>query len=124
MRRKYRSRFESRLGRKLKKCNYEPFIIPYEWKATYLPDFVPKDDPTLIIEAIGCFRSKHEIRKYIAVAESNPHLRLVFIFMRPDRAMLGAKRRRDGTKYSMAEWAEAHGFLWYTEDTLPERWCK
>ena len=122
MKREYRSRFEERLGRKLKKCNYEPFIVPYEYKATYLPDFVPKNDPTVIIEAKGCFRNKQEIRKYIAVAESNPHLKLVFILMYPNKPMPGAKRRRDGTKYSMREWCENHEFDWYTEDTLPKEW--
>lgn len=124
MRRTYRSRFESRLGRKLKRCHYEPLIVPYEYKATYLPDFIPKNDPTILIEAKGIFRDRREVRKYIAVADSNPHLKLVFILMDPNKPMPGAKRRRDGTKYSMKDWCESHNFEWYTENNLPTAWCE
>jgi hypothetical protein len=33
-----------------------------------------------------------------------------------------AKRRKDGTKRSHAEWAEANDFKWYSEHTLPKEW--
>jgi len=33
-----------------------------------------------------------------------------------------AKRRKDGTKRSHAEWAESHGFRWFSEETLPDIW--
>ena len=36
--------------------------------------------------------------------------------------MPGAKRRKDGTKRSHAEWADKNKFTWYTEETLPESW--
>jgi len=122
MKREYKSKFERRLARKMKRCDYEPRIIPYEWKATYLPDFIPKDRPDVIIEAKGFFRDRREVRKYIAVADSNPHLTLVFILMYPDKPMPGAKRRRDGTKYTMSDWCDHHEFLWFTEHTLPKEW--
>ena len=34
----------------------------------------------------------------------------------------GAKRRKDGTKRSHAEWATANGFRWFSEDTIPDSW--
>ena len=34
--------------------------------------------------------------------------------------MPGAKKRKDGTKRTHAEWAEANEFKWYSEETLPE----
>jgi hypothetical protein len=34
--------------------------------------------------------------------------------------MPGATKRKDGTKRTHAEWAEANNFKWYTEETLPE----
>ena len=33
-----------------------------------------------------------------------------------------AKKRKDGTKRSHAEWAETNGFRWFTEQTLPKEW--
>ena len=31
-----------------------------------------------------------------------------------------AKKRKDGTKRSHAEWAETNGFRWFTEQTFPK----
>jgi hypothetical protein len=36
--------------------------------------------------------------------------------------MPAAKRRKDGTKRSHAEWAEANGFRWFSEETIPDSW--
>ena len=36
--------------------------------------------------------------------------------------MPGAKRRKDGTKRSHAEWANANGFRWFSEETIPAAW--
>ena len=47
---------------------------------------------------------------------------LVFLFANPASPMPGAKRRKDGTKRSHAEWANKNKFTWYTEETLPESW--
>ena len=33
-----------------------------------------------------------------------------------------AKRRKDGTKRTHAEWAEKNNFKWYSVDTLPNEW--
>jgi len=49
---------------------------------------------------------------------------LVFIFQNPRTPMPGARRRADGTKYTMQEWAEKQGFTWYTLETCPAGWSK
>ena len=47
---------------------------------------------------------------------------LVFLFANPSAPMPGAKRRKDGTKRSHAEWADSHNFRWFSEETLPDYW--
>lgn len=44
------------------------------------------------------------------------------MFANPSAPMPGAKRRKDGTKRSHAEWANANGFRWFSEDTIPNEW--
>ncbi len=119
-----RSKFEVDLKKKLKNCRYEPTKVPYTWEAEYVPDFVPKDSPNILIEAKGRFRTRAEARKYVAVQKSNPDVEVVFVFMAPNVPMPGARRRKDGTKLTHKEWAEKSGFRWYTLQTLPEEWCK
>jgi hypothetical protein len=36
--------------------------------------------------------------------------------------MPGAKKRKDGTKRTHAEWAETNKFRWFSEVNLPEEW--
>jgi len=38
--------------------------------------------------------------------------------------MPGARRRSDGTRYTMQEWADKQGFTWYTPETCPVGWSK
>lgn len=123
---RYRSKFEGRLGRKMKGCDYEPedLIQEYTMEGTYLPDFVPKADDSILIEAKGFFRTRQEASKYIAVQKCNPDIEVVFIFGDPKTPMPNSRKRRNGTRYSMAEWADKNGFRWFTYDTLPKEWCK
>ena len=122
----YRSKFEGKIGRKMKGCKYEPqeSIKNYTLKGTYLPDFVPKDDEDILIEVKGFFRSKQEANKYLAVREDNPGVEIVFIFGDPKTPMPNSRKRRDGTRYSMSEWADKNEIRWYTYDTIPKEWCK
>lgn len=118
-----RSKFEVDLSKKLKNCFYEPFKVPYTWEAKYIPDFVPKDNSNILIEAKGRFRTRSEARKYQAVQKSNPEIEVVFVFMSPNVPMPGATRRKDTTKLSHGEWAESNGFRHYTLKNLPPEWC-
>ena len=47
---------------------------------------------------------------------------LVFLFADPDLPMPQAKRRKDGTKRSHADWATSKKFRWYTSETIPDEW--
>lgn len=44
------------------------------------------------------------------------------MFANPSAPMPGAKRRKDGTKRSHAEWAYKNGFRWFSEDSIPDDW--
>jgi hypothetical protein len=127
---KYRSTFEYNLSKKMKGCEYEPFQFEYTIDHEYTPDWVSKDG-TVWYEAKGYFRDRREARKYLYIAEQAvSHAReqclipatLIFIFKDPNKAMPGAQRRKDGTKQSMAEWADLHEIPWCTPDTVQDEW--
>jgi len=97
--------------------------IPYVSRHTYEPDFRKDvEGKTIYIEVKGRFRDNAESAKYIfvreALAESEE---LIFIFQDAKKAMPFAKKRKDGTKYSHAEWAEKNNFRYYcAKQGLPE----
>ena len=91
---------------------------------TYRPDWkVTRDETVIYVEAKGRFRESAEYKKYIYIRDSlQDHEELVFLFMKRDTAMPNAKTRRDGTKRTMEEWAEAEGFRYFYEDNIDEVW--
>ena len=102
----------------LKSWDHHTDKIPYVVQHNYEPDFI-KDK--VLIEAKGRFWDHAEYSKYIWIRKSLPDtMELVFLFQKPYSPMPGAKKRKDGTKRTHAEWAEANNFTWYTEETLPE----
>lgn len=121
-----RSKFERAVSRRLENCLYEPkeYIQNYTIRGTYLPDFVPKREDNVLIEVKGRFRTRQEANKYIAVREDNPEITIVFVFYDPDKPMPGARKRKDGSRFTMEEWATKNDFDWYTLKTLPSRWCR
>ena len=96
--------------------------IPYTVEHTYQPDFVKQiGDKTIFLEAKGRFWDHAEYSKYIWIKKSLPkHSELIFLFASPDAAMPGAKKRKDGTKFSHAEWAEKNKFRWFSEKSFKE----
>ena len=77
----------------------------------------------IYLEAKGRFWDYAEYNKYKWIKEVLPEeCELVFLFSNPSAPMPGAKRRRDGTKRSHAEWAAKHGFRWYSAESLPKQW--
>ena len=75
--------------------------------------------------AKGRFWDYNEYNKYIWVRKSlKPNQELVFLFSSPSSPMPQAKRRKDGSKRSHAEWAEKNKFRWFSEHTLPKEWMK
>tara|TARA_B100001013_G_C24590465_1_gene434567 strand:- start:574 stop:813 length:240 start_codon:yes stop_codon:yes gene_type:complete len=76
-----------------------------------------------LLETKGRFWDFAEFNKYLWVHKSlPPDFELVFVFFNPMAPMPRAKKRKDGTKRSHAEWADANGFRWFTENNLPTKW--
>ena len=95
--------------------------IGYSIDHVYHPDWAlsKASGRTIYIEAKGRFRTSAEASKYIWVRKVlTSKEELVFLFMNPTTAMPFAKKRRDGTKRTHAEWAESNKFRWYTEKTI------
>ena len=73
------------------------------------------------LQAKGRFWDYQEYNKYVWIRKSlKPNQELIFLFSSPTSPMPQAKRRKDGTKRSHAEWAEKNNFKWYSEYNLPE----
>lgn len=115
----YDSKWEYTLHQTLlKSWNHHTDKVPYIVEHKYEPDFI-KDK--ILIEAKGRFWDHAEYSKYIWIRKSLPDtMELIFLFQKPYAPMPGAKKRKDGTKRTHAEWAEANNFKWYSEETLPK----
>ena len=98
--------------------------IDYVVAHKYEPDFVKTlKNKTILLEAKGRFWDYAEYSKYIHIREALPeNYELVFLFQKPLSPMPQAKKRKDGTKRTHAEWAETNNFIWYSEETLPKEW--
>lgn len=109
----YRSDFEYKGALKLKGYLYEPFSVSYVVERDYIPDFVHPNNERILVEFKGFFR-KGDQQKYLSIRDSNPDKELVFVFYSPHQAI------RRGGKITYAEWAEKHGFRWYSLSNLPK----
>ena len=98
--------------------------ISYIIKKTYEVDFVNIiGGKTILLESKGRFWDHAEYSKYIWIRKALPStMELVFLFQKPYAPMPQAKKRKDGTKRTHAEWAETNNFKWYSEDSLPKKW--
>lgn len=108
----------------LKNWKHHNDKIKYVIHHTYEPDFVKRFGRNrILLEAKGRFWDYPEYQKYIWVKKALPkNTELAFLFANPSAPMPQAKRRKDGTKRSHAEWAESNGFRWFSEDSLPDEW--
>ena len=99
-------------------------IIEYSIPHKYHPDFIRiLEGKVIYLEAKGRFWDYAEYTKYKWIKEVLPEeCELVFLFSNPSAPMPGAKRRRDGTKRSHAEWASKNGFSWFSRESLPDNW--
>lgn len=109
----------------LKELKYHPCKINYVRPATnhtYEPDwlYVDKHGFKYYIEAKGRFVDRAEYLKYLYVRDSLAQGKeeLVFLFMKPNTPMPGAKKRKDGTIRTHAEWAETNDFRWFSEQNI------
>lgn len=124
----YDSKWEANLhDTVLKDWEHHKESINYIIKKQYEVDFVRTiDNKTILLEAKGRFWDHAEYSKYIWIRKALSFMvdnyELVFLFQKPYSPMPQAKKRKDGTKRTHAEWAETNNFKWYSEDTLPEEW--
>tara|TARA_R100000353_G_scaffold170663_1_gene134500 strand:- start:149 stop:592 length:444 start_codon:yes stop_codon:yes gene_type:complete len=124
----YDSKWEHKLHTTiLKEWEHHSDKISYVVEHEYEPDFVKIiDGKIILLEAKGRFWDYAEYNKYVwirkAFEEMVEDYELVFLFSSPYSPMPQAKRRKDGTKRTHAEWAEKNNFKWYSEDTLPKEW--
>lgn len=106
-----------------KNLAYHPRKIEYVRTSThkYEPDWIYcKGSRVIFIESKGRFRTIEEANKYKYIKDYCDDCELVFVFYNPNTPMPNAKRRKDGTKLTHAEWAEKNGFKWYTKDNIKE----
>lgn len=96
---------------------YENEKISYRVERHYIPDLLIGDT---YIELKGYFRQDAQ-RKMKAVKAQHPDKDIRFVFQKADSTIQGAKKRKDGSKMTCAEWADRNGFVW-SEDTIPEEW--
>ena len=128
----YDSHFERRLDLQVLDSEWKyvptpsPAPLHYVVEHSYHPDFIREEgDKIIYLEAKGRFWDYQEYNKYIWIKKSlEENEELVFLFAMPWAAMPATKRRKDGTKFSHAEWAEKNGFRWFSEENLPEEWKK
>lgn len=96
---------------------YEPEKLAYYVERHYVPDLKVG---TMYVELKGYFRQDAQ-RKMKAVKAQHPELDIRFVFQNANATIQGAKKRKDGSKMTCAEWAERNGFV-YSEGTIPEEW--
>jgi hypothetical protein len=100
--------------------------VEYVIHHKYEPDFVKKiGSKTILLEAKGRFWDHAEYSKYLWVRKALPSTtELIFLFQKPYAPMPAAKKRKDGSKRTHAEWAEKNNFKWYSEFDLPKQWIE
>lgn len=98
---------------------YEPEKLAYYVERHYVPDLKVG---TMYVELKGYFRQDAQ-RKMKAVKAQHPELDIRFVFQNANATIQGAKKRKDGSKMTCAEWAERNGFV-YSEGTIPEEWLQ
>ncbi len=78
--------------------------------------------PQLIyVEVKGYFQDAAEMQKYPWIKDSfRGGQELVFVFEDPNKAIHFYKKRKDGTRLTMAEWAKKNGFRWFTLESFLE----
>lgn len=104
----------------LKPCRFHDGKVTYVQHKVYEPDFtLDVNLGKIYIEVKGRFRDSAEARKYVDVRSGlTPFEELVFVFYDPKIPMPRARRRKDGTKFTMGDWAESHNFRYFTAETV------
>ena len=95
------------------KYEYESTKVPYVLQCNYTPDFLLPNG--IYLETKGLL-SEEDRRKMLAVKKANPEVDVRFVFQSPHNKIY------KGSKTTYAKWAEKHGFLWCSYQTIPIEW--
>ena len=117
----YRSEFEAKLDRQLKKagihdtyeCTQIEYTIP-EQKKKYTPDFVLPNG--IHIEAKGRWPLSDR-KKFLWIRDSNPDIDIRIIFQDPYQKI------RKGSKTTYADWCDKKKIKW-ASTMIPPSWLK
>lgn len=133
LRAKYRSRLEEKVAKQLEDAGieftYEQVKIPYTVparEAKYVSDFAIKlrEGGLIILEAKGRFAHRggddaRERHKFLLLKQQYPDLDLRFVFQSAHKTKI-----YPGSKTTVAQWAESHGFPYSDKGTIPETWLQ
>ena len=120
----YKSQFEKNFAKSLRdsgiKFEYEPLVVSFiqpEKQRKYIPDFrVRTKEGVRVVETKGKLTIEDR-KKLVWVAEQNPKLKLIIVFMNSKNKL----RKNSPTTYG--QWATKNGFEWYDfNDGLPQAW--
>ena len=120
----YKSQFEKNFAKSLRdsgiKFEYEPLVVSFiqpEKQRKYIPDFrVRTKEGVRVVETKGKLTIEDR-KKLVWVAEQNPKLKLIIMFMNSKNKL----RKNSPTTYG--QWATKNGFEWYDfNDGLPQAW--
>jgi Phage endonuclease I len=108
---KFRSKFEGRVSRALKRSkvsfSYEKEKIPYVLARHYIPDFIISTPlGKIYIECKGYLRRENKAQ-LIAVKRQHPNMDLRILFYSSNKTYI--------------KWAEKNGFK-YAIETIPQEW--
>ena len=126
---RYRSKLEETIAKQLEtegiEFTYEKLKIPYtvpERNSKYITDFViGSEERPIIIEAKGRFAHHQssdakERQKFILLKQQYPDLDIRFVFQSRNTKIY------PGSKTTVSQWAETHGFLWADKGKIPQEW--
>lgn len=126
---RYRSKLEEQIAKQLEtegiEFTYEKLKIPYkvpERNSKYITDFViGSEERPIIIEAKGRFAHHQssdakERQKFILLKQQYPDLDIRFVFQSRNTKIY------PGSKTTVSQWAETHGFLWADKGKIPQEW--
>lgn len=119
----YDSKLEQRLHQgPLAPAHFHTLQVEYTWEHKYEPDFVvDRGDRLTMVECKGYFMDRNDCTKYLWVRRSlGANQEIVFCFESPNKPIHFQSKRQDGSKMTHAEWAEKHGFRWFSEDNISE----
>ena len=101
----------------LKRCNE---TINYIIEKVYEPDFKYNN---IYVEVKGYFATPQQASKYIWIRKHLPKgSELVFVFDNLKQPFPRSKKRKDGSRFSVGDWAKRNKFTYYTKFNMPTEW--